>query len=106
MDVSLTDRKAQLLARQADLTRRIGEAGAELESHTSADWDDLALMRETDEVLEGLGHSAQTEVRMIAAALDRIEAGSFGTCARCGAEIEPERLDAVPYTPFCRTCAA
>ena len=106
MGISLTERKAQLMARQAELARRMDAAEAELESHTSPDWDDLASLRETDEVLEGLGLSAQAEARMVDAALDRIAAGTFGICARCGADIAQDRLDAVPYTPFCRSCAA
>jgi RNA polymerase-binding transcription factor DksA len=106
MTVMQTDRKAQLLARRADLIRRIDAAEAELESHSSRDWDDQALLRETDEVLSGLGLSAQAEARMVDAALARIDAGTFGICARCGADIGADRLDAVPYTPFCRDCAA
>ena len=46
------------------------------------------------------------EVRMIEAALDRIEEGSYGFCVRCGEPIGDERLDVVPATPFCRDCAA
>jgi RNA polymerase-binding transcription factor DksA len=39
------------------------------------------------------------------AALERIEAGSFGTCERCGGEIAEERLDALPFTRVCFPCA-
>jgi RNA polymerase-binding transcription factor DksA len=42
---------------------------------------------------------------MIEAALDRIANGSYGTCANCGEAIGEERLDAVPATPLCATCA-
>ena len=52
-------------------------------------------------------HAAQrrreTRVRMIAAALARIEAGEFGDCVRCGEPIGPRRLElhppAAPGTP-------
>lgn len=44
------------------------------------------------------------------AALDgaraRLEAGTYTTCARCGAAIPSERLLAVPTTSRCVTCAA
>ncbi|MEZ6097747.1 MAG: TraR/DksA C4-type zinc finger protein [Pirellulaceae bacterium] len=40
------------------------------------------------------------------AALDRIDAGTFGRCENCSAEISPERLDAIPYTPYCVRCEA
>lgn len=103
---TVADRKAQLEARRDDLNRRMQEIDAELDSHDSKDWEELATERESDEVLEDLGLSAQQELRMIEAALGRIEAGEYGFCVQCGAEILQERLDVVPATPFCRFCAA
>ena len=41
----------------------------------------------------------------IAAALDRIERGTFGRCEECGKEIPRERLNALPYTRHCVACA-
>jgi RNA polymerase-binding transcription factor DksA len=105
MTKSIAERKAQLLARKADLGDRMVTIEAELESHNNADWEELATEREADEVLEGIGLSAQSELRMIEAALDRIEAGDYGSCAKCGATISEARLDVLPFTPFCRHCA-
>ena len=106
MRTSPVDRKTQLLNRQTALTDRMLSIEAELDSHQNPDWEDLATEREGDEVLEGLGLSAQSELRAIEAALARVEEGSYGLCAKCGAEIDEERLDVLPYTPFCRECAA
>ena len=66
-------RKAELLARRGQLTRRMEGIEAELDAHSSPDWEELAIERETDEVLEDLGNSAQHEIRMIDAALKRWE---------------------------------
>jgi RNA polymerase-binding transcription factor DksA len=44
----------------------------------------------------------QTEV---AAALDRLEQGTFGKCEQCGQDISEGRLQAVPYTRYCVECA-
>lgn len=99
------DRKIALDTRMKQLKVRIAEIEAELESHQSKDWDDLAAEREGDEVLEEMGLSAQHEMRMIEAAMARIEAGEYGICVTCGAEIAEERLDLLPATPFCRDCA-
>jgi RNA polymerase-binding protein DksA len=38
------------------------------------------------------------------AALARIDDGTFGTCARCGNAIAPERLDALPWASHCIDC--
>lgn len=37
-------------------------------------------------------------------ALDRFERGSFGLCERCGKEIDPARLEALPYAALCLHC--
>ena len=40
----------------------------------------------------------------IDAALDRIEAGSYGKCVNCGAHIPEERLEAMPWATLCIDC--
>jgi len=98
-------RKAALIRRMDELTRRLQGIEAALDAETSADWDDRAQEHEGDEVLERLGLSAQDERRLIQAALARIETGAYGTCARCGEAILDARLNILPYTPLCRICA-
>ena len=98
-------RKAVLMARQDTLHRRIGGISEELTSHQEKDWEELATQREADEVLEILGVEAQIELRMIAGALARLEAGNYGNCQVCGAPIDAVRLDILPDTPFCKDCA-
>ena len=104
--ISTDARKAALEDRLAQLTARLGAIDTELTAPQSKDWEDLATEREGDEVLEHMGLSAQAELRQIEAALRSITLGNYGECARCGVEITPERLDLLPYTPFCRDCAA
>jgi len=102
---TLQDRKITLATRLEQLKTRIAEIETELESHQSKDWSELASERESDEVLEEMGLSAQHEMRMIEAALLRVESGDYGFCVTCGAEISAERLELLPATPFCRDCA-
>ncbi len=104
--IAISQRKAQLEARLAELQARIDGIENELDSHNSPDWEELATEREGDEVLEDLGTAGQLEMRQIAAALQRIDEGDYGVCTKCGAEISEERLDLLPQTPFCRSCAA
>ena len=44
------------------------------------------------------------EVKNIEAALARINEGTFGACADCGAEIDIERLRAYPIAMRCTPC--
>lgn len=101
----IADRKATLLAQQAAINARLALIEGELESHQDPDWEEMAVERESDEVLEATGLSGQHDLRQIEAALHRIELGEYGLCVKCGAEIEEERLNALPATPFCCTCA-
>ncbi|MBS0563442.1 MAG: TraR/DksA family transcriptional regulator [Proteobacteria bacterium] len=103
---ALADRRAELAARQAFLQKRLNRISTELDTHEAKDFEEMATEREGDEVLEDLGQSAQLELRMIEAALKRIEAGEYGECVRCGNEIDPGRLNLLPATPFCADCAA
>lgn len=52
-------------------------------------------------LVEGLQHRMQ-DVR---SALGRLERGVYGVCERCGRDIVPERLEAVPTARLCMACA-
>ena len=41
---------------------------------------------------------------MVETALQRIREGEFGECVNCGNEINPKRLEAVPWTRYCIAC--
>mgnify|MGYP002622577607 CR=1 FL=1 len=65
-----------------------------------ADHDSEGVSKEVE-----ISRSERSIYDQVQAALDRIEAGTFGTCAECGEEISSERLDAVPYAALCAKCA-
>ena len=58
------------------------------------------------EVAVGLLENQAQILEQIAAALDRIEQGTYGRCQECRQPIPAARLQAVPYTPYCIACAA
>ena len=107
MTIDLALRRAELL----ELRERIlgaatelvaDDAGGEINSpagdqHLADHASDL-VERELDQTL---GENAGNVVAEIDAALGRIEDGTYGTCATCGAVIPDERLDAVPYAILC-----
>jgi RNA polymerase-binding transcription factor DksA len=103
---TIKDRRAQLLKRLAELDQRLHDIEDELDTHQSKDWEEMATEREDEEVLEGLGLQGQEEIVRIRAALQRIRDGEYGYCAKCGDEISQPRLDVLPDTPFCKSCAA
>lgn len=51
-----------------------------------------------------LQRSARANLNQVSEALDRIAAGTFGSCETCGGEIGAERLEAIPYATSCIAC--
>ncbi len=96
--------RQRLLKRKQELMKRLEKLEDVLDDPKSADFSEHATEAEFDEVYESQGRSGLKEVEAIDAALDRIENGSFGICAKCGEEISAERLNAVPHAAMCRNC--
>jgi RNA polymerase-binding transcription factor DksA len=103
--IAIETRKAQLEARLQELKARLRRIEHDLDQPVSEDFSEAAVEREEEEVLEDLGAAGLNEIRMIGAALDRIAQGTYGICVTCGDPISEERLDVLPQTPKCRTCA-
>ncbi len=103
--ISIDERKKALEKRLSELDGRLHQIEADLDHGESKDWEDAAVEREDDEVLEGMGEAGLHEIEMIQAALGRIEDGTYGDCVKCGEAISQERLNTLPATPFCRRCA-
>ncbi|WP_424932422.1 TraR/DksA family transcriptional regulator [Amaricoccus macauensis] len=103
--LAVAERKTTLQGRLQELMGRLNRIETELDEPASKDSEDRATERETTEVLEDLGVAGMIEVRMIEAALSRIENGTYGICAECGDPISEARLDVLPHTPKCAACA-
>jgi DnaK suppressor protein len=52
-----------------------------------------------------LGEAQRRQVSMIDAALARLDSGEYGVCVDCETEIDPKRLEALPFALLCAECA-
>jgi DnaK suppressor protein len=73
-----------------------GSGDAEVRDST----DDATASQGTSEAFAESSVLSQT-LEQVQDAVRRIDDGSYGTCTRCGRQIEPARLEAVPWTPYC-----
>jgi RNA polymerase-binding protein DksA len=103
-DPILADPRATLNAERARLREELAEAivapgpmtyGSQAAAATQVfeQQRDLALREKN-----------QFHLEAVEAALARLDAGSFGTCVRCGRPIAPERLAALPWAAHCIDC--
>ena len=108
MTIDLPLRRAELLRLRERIVRAAADLAADdegLGELNSAAGDQHLADHASDlvdlEVDLSLGENADTLIAEIDEALWRIEGGTYGTCAVCGAEIPEERLEAVPYAILC-----
>lgn len=108
MSRSTADVRRDLVWTREQLARRLqrirDDAGHRL-APLSPDAADRAQETENDEVLERLGQNTTTLIRQYQRAIERIDAGLYGTCESCGLPIEGERLQVVPQATECAECA-
>lgn len=97
--------KAQLERRLTELGAAVDRLEADFSAPLEADFAEQANQLEDLEASEAMEVAHIQEARQIRAALQRIEDGSYGTCANCGAPIAPARLKALPTATLCINCA-
>lgn len=70
---------------------------------TSEQADEGAALTEFDRNQGMLDNdrALQTQINL---ALERLDVGKYGICERCGKEIDPRRLSALPYATLCVAC--
>ena len=97
----LEQQKQELLARAAKVRADITRSSGPLDK----DFAEQVVQMENDAVLAGIGEATAAELAQINRALAQMDAGSYGTCSRCGQPINERRLQALPYSDRCITCA-
>jgi RNA polymerase-binding transcription factor DksA len=101
----MTSRKKQLEAELREAEEELQELKHRLddkpefglgEGSTGAYSWEMALARK---------ESVMTRIEDLQEALSKVDEGSYGRCERCGAQIDPERLEILPATTLCVDCA-
>lgn len=59
--------------------------------------EDWMHVVENDEIVEALDNRTLEKIRLVLAALDRVDRGTYGYSVKSGEPIEPERLKAIPW---------
>ncbi len=99
--------KKRLEERQQALRKAVSrteEDGRVADQDTAQDIADRAASSYTKEFLFSQSNNDRQLLQMVEIALQRIREGAFGECANCGNDINPKRLEAVPWTRHCIAC--
>jgi DnaK suppressor protein len=100
--------KKKLTTRREELLKTIArteEEGRTADDDPTVDLADKAANSYTKEFLFGQTNTDRSILQLIDEALQRIKAGTYGTCIECGEELQQKRLEAVPWARYCVRCA-
>ena len=100
--------QARLLERREELQKRVKSITDDVRHVSgplSSDFAEQAVEREHEEVMDALGEAGRVELRQISGALARIESGDYGVCTGCGEQIPWSRLEVLPFSDQCVSCA-
>ncbi|MBI3650637.1 MAG: TraR/DksA family transcriptional regulator [Acidobacteria bacterium] len=86
------------------MVERTEDYGREADRDVSQDPADKASNSYTKELLFSQSTNERNTLKLIEEALERVHDGSFGECLNCGEDIQPKRLDAIPWAPYCIKC--
>jgi DnaK suppressor protein len=100
--------KKRLEERQQELRKKVSTQQQDGRAADPGDMaQDIADRAASSYTKEFLFHQSTNDrqlLGMVDGALSRIREGVFGQCISCGKEINPKRLEAVPWTRHCIEC--
>jgi RNA polymerase-binding transcription factor len=111
MDQQTVDRlRERLETERGEVRRQLDDVGARRDAEGIEDpeldegFADAGQAAAERANLLTLVRSLRDTLRDVEQALDRMDAGTYGTCERCGQPIDEERLEALPAARLCMSC--
>ena len=102
----LDARRGELVAEREQLVTQLDDlhVGDPTEAHDENFADSGQVAAEQGESM-ALAGRLREQLDDVQRALDKLDAGTYGTCEACGEPISPDRLEAMPATRYCITHA-
>lgn len=94
--------RQQLLAKLDELTRR-NNRDELIRDRCNDPMDQMQTRFEMDLTISVINNDFETR-KAVQTALRLLDEDEYGICQDCGAEINPQRLEAIPWTTLCVYC--
>ncbi|GHV69717.1 RNA polymerase-binding transcription factor DksA [Spirochaetia bacterium] len=101
MHKSLLDLKTEILTNLVNGNEDFKEI---VEGMDPKDIADIASDDIDRKMIEAIGSQDLKRLKLIDAALARIQEGKYGLCMKCSKKIPQDRLEAIPYAVLCIEC--
>jgi len=102
--LNLDQIKDRLIAERENLLNKLTENDLSIDDSETPDPVDLAVRNYSKNVMLAVSENDSRQIILINEALERIEDEEYGLCQNCEKEINPKRLDAIPWARYCLNC--
>ena len=103
-ELNLKEIKEKLIAERENLIKKLKDNDLSVDDSETPDPVDLAVRNYSKNVMLAVSENDSRQIILINEALERIEDEEYGTCQNCEKEINPKRLDAIPWARYCINC--
>ena len=103
-ELNLDAIKERLIAERETLLNKLKENDLSVDDAETPDPVDLAVRNYSKNVMLAVSENESRQLILINEALERIEDEEYGLCQNCEKEINPKRLDAIPWARYCLSC--
>ncbi len=103
-ELNLDQIKDRLIAERENLLNKLKENDLSIDDSETPDPVDLAVRNYSKNVMLAVSENDSRQILLINEALERIEDEEYGLCQNCEKEINPKRLDAIPWARYCLNC--
>ena len=100
----LQNRRDEIAGEVQNKIRTVRTEATQATTHRIADVNETSESDIQDDIEFALIQMKAETLNRIAAALERLDDGSYGYCYECGEEIAEQRLRALPFATRCKAC--
>ena len=103
-ELNLDAIKERLIAERETLLNQLKENDLSVDDAETPDPVDLAVRNYSKNVMLAVSENESRQLILINEALERLDDEEYGLCQNCEKEINPKRLDAIPWARYCLNC--
>lgn len=96
--------KERLIAERDVLFSKLAGNDLSVDDTETPDPVDLAVRNYSKNVILAVSENESRQLQLIDEALQRIDDEEYGVCQNCNKEIQPKRLEAIPWARYCLSC--
>ena len=101
---NLKEFKQKLISERDLLIEKLKGNDLSVDDSETPDPVDLAVRNYSKNVMLAVSENESRQLTLVDEALLRIEDEEYGTCQNCEEDINPKRLQAIPWARYCLNC--